>query len=161
MKPKKSPPVTHDPSGLPEGPASTSSPSAPYQGPDVPPVKVGKITKTPGVCGGSACIDETRIPVYVLEGLYRQGANMDTFRQAYPQLSQDQINAAMSYAILNKEEMDMELSEESPTLSEADALALDAGGLTEEQARAAGMPESVIQIHKELIEATKPLRTPP
>lgn len=48
-----------------------------------------------------------------------------------------------------------------PTLSEADALALDAGGLTEEQARAAGMPESVIQGHKELIEATKPLRTPP
>jgi hypothetical protein len=37
MKPKKSPPITHDLSGLPEGPASTSSPSVPDQGTDVPP----------------------------------------------------------------------------------------------------------------------------
>jgi hypothetical protein len=38
MKTKKSPPITQNPSGLPEGPSSTSSPFAPDQGPDVPPV---------------------------------------------------------------------------------------------------------------------------
>jgi hypothetical protein len=36
---EKSPPITQNPSGLPGGPSSTSSPSVPDQGPDVPTVE--------------------------------------------------------------------------------------------------------------------------
>ena len=33
------------------------------------------VQKTPGVCGGHACIRNTRIPVWVLVSLRQQGAN--------------------------------------------------------------------------------------
>ncbi len=39
------------------------------------------IQKTPGVCGGDACIRNTRIMVWLLVSLKRQGASDDHCRQ--------------------------------------------------------------------------------
>lgn len=52
------------------------------------------ITKTPNICGGDACIANTRIPVWLLVSLCRQGSNDAELLQFYPQLSAvDLVNA--------------------------------------------------------------------
>jgi uncharacterized protein (DUF433 family) len=45
------------------------------------------VTKTPGVCGGKACIDGTRIRVNNVVFLHRDGANDEKIREAYPDLT--------------------------------------------------------------------------
>ena len=42
------------------------------------------IERTPGVCGGDACIAGTRIPVWVLEGFRRLGWTDATILASYP-----------------------------------------------------------------------------
>jgi len=44
------------------------------------------IEKTPEVCGGSACIAGTRIPVWVLEGYRRLGWTEARILASYPGL---------------------------------------------------------------------------
>jgi uncharacterized protein (DUF433 family) len=69
------------------------------------------IEKTEGVCGGSACIEDTRIPVYVIYGLAVQGADLHQITMAYPHLTMIQISTACLYAILHEDEMKRELKE--------------------------------------------------
>lgn len=46
------------------------------------------------VCGGAACIVRTRIPVWILEQLRRQGASEQSILAAYPTLrAEDLVNA--------------------------------------------------------------------
>lgn len=70
------------------------------------------ITSNPGVCGGDPCILRTRIPVWLLESLRRQGASDADLLQAYPHLhAQDLVNA-WAYVNVHREEIDRQIAEQ-------------------------------------------------
>lgn len=69
------------------------------------------IESTPGVCGGDACIVRTRIPVWVLEELRRQGASEVEILRSYPTLrAQDLVNT-WAYARSHREEIERQRRE--------------------------------------------------
>jgi type III restriction enzyme len=55
------------------------------------------IQHTPGVCGGEACIRQTRIPVWTLVSLRSQGATDNELLKEYPSLTQTDLEAAWHY----------------------------------------------------------------
>ena len=57
-----------------------------------------RIRRTPGVCGGEACIGMTRIAVWMLEDARRQGLSDAELLQDYPSLSAEDLSAAWAYA---------------------------------------------------------------
>lgn len=71
------------------------------------------IVRTPGVCGGRARIDGTRIAVWVLESLRRQGADTREIAELYPRLSAEQIDAALTWAGAHSAEIAADLVAQS------------------------------------------------
>lgn len=69
------------------------------------------IEKTKGVCGGSARIRETRIPVWSLENSRRQGVSEAELLQNYPSLSAQDLANAWAYVRLHQEEIEREITE--------------------------------------------------
>jgi uncharacterized protein (DUF433 family) len=55
------------------------------------------IEKTPGVVGGDACIRRTRIPVWELVEYRQLGASTSKILEAYPQLTELDLQAAWDY----------------------------------------------------------------
>jgi uncharacterized protein (DUF433 family) len=55
------------------------------------------IEKTPGVVGGDACIAGTRIPVWELVEYRQMGATNSKILEAYPQLTELDLQAAWDY----------------------------------------------------------------
>ena len=55
------------------------------------------ITKRPGVQGGDPCIRGTRIPVWVLAAMHKQGDTVEDILDGYPNLTAAQVHAAISY----------------------------------------------------------------
>ncbi|NER97047.1 MAG: DUF433 domain-containing protein [Symploca sp. SIO1B1] len=70
------------------------------------------ITKTPGVCGGDACITNTRIPVWLLVSLSRQGSNDAELLKFYPHLSAADLVNVWAYAEAHPEEIETALREQ-------------------------------------------------
>ena len=68
------------------------------------------IRKTPGVCGGAACIGDTRIMVWLLVDLKRQGASEKEILEGYPSLTADDLAAAWEYDRLCAEEINQEIA---------------------------------------------------
>lgn len=64
------------------------------------------IESDPAICGGEACIANTRIPVWVLEQARRQGANEARVLRDYPGLKPDDVRAAWTYARENGAEIE-------------------------------------------------------
>lgn len=65
------------------------------------------INKTPGVIGGDACIRQTRIAVWMLEGWRRLGLSDAEILANYPSsLSQSDIDNAWAYVAANIVEID-------------------------------------------------------
>jgi uncharacterized protein (DUF433 family) len=90
------------PVSLPEGdraPALASSPDAP------------PMTKTPGICGGRACIAGTRITVWGLASYQNLGLDERAILAAVPLLTSDQLAAAFRYADENADEIAHDLAE--------------------------------------------------
>lgn len=56
-----------------------------------------KITKTPGVCGGDACIAGTRYSVWGLVESRLQGVSDEAILRAHPQRTQAELDAAWNY----------------------------------------------------------------
>ena len=56
------------------------------------------IEKTDGVCGGNACIADTRIPVWVLVNARHLGVSESELLQDYPSLNAASLVNAWSYA---------------------------------------------------------------
>jgi uncharacterized protein (DUF433 family) len=56
------------------------------------------IEKTPGVNGGDACIASTRIHVWVIEEMHRQGWSEPEMLADFPGLSPVQLKQALAYA---------------------------------------------------------------
>ena len=62
------------------------------------------------VCGGSARIIRTRIPVWLLESLRRGGKTDAELLAAYPSLNAEDLANAWNYARAHREEMDREIA---------------------------------------------------
>jgi uncharacterized protein (DUF433 family) len=69
------------------------------------------IEKTPNVCGGSACIIRTRIPVWTLVSFKKMGSSDSILLDSYPTLRQQDLNNAWAYYKANKKEIDTEIKE--------------------------------------------------
>ena len=65
------------------------------------------IRKTPGVCGGEACIGNRRIAVWMLVSARRQGIADPELLDAYdPPPTPDDLHAAWEYYVLHPREID-------------------------------------------------------
>jgi uncharacterized protein (DUF433 family) len=69
------------------------------------------ITKTLGVCGGDACIEGTRIPVWVLVQARNLGISETQLLYDYPTLSATDLANAWVYASANPEEIETAIRE--------------------------------------------------
>jgi uncharacterized protein (DUF433 family) len=69
------------------------------------------IVKTPGVCGGEACVKDTRISVWGLEQWRRLGWTDAQILDNYPQMSKESLNAAWMYADKHREEIELAIRE--------------------------------------------------
>jgi uncharacterized protein (DUF433 family) len=58
---------------------------------------IEKIEKTPGIVSGDACIKGTRIPVWELVEYRQLGASTRKILEAYPQLTEPDLQAAWNY----------------------------------------------------------------
>ncbi|NMG22981.1 DUF433 domain-containing protein [Brasilonema bromeliae] len=63
------------------------------------------IEKTPGVCGGDACISGTRIPIWVLVNARNLGISEAQLLKDYPTLSATDLANAWVYATVYPEEI--------------------------------------------------------
>lgn len=64
------------------------------------------IRKTPGVCGGRACIGRRRIPVWGVIEYQRLGQSDEALMAQFePPLSREELDAAMKYAAAHPEEI--------------------------------------------------------
>lgn len=69
-------------------------------------VASAQITKVPGVCGGRACIDHTRIRVADVVQLQREGKRPEEMQDAFAlSLTMAQIHLALAYAAQHPEEI--------------------------------------------------------
>ncbi len=67
------------------------------------------IVKEAGYCGGKAAIDATRVRVMNVVFLWKEGKTIGEIRECYPELTEGQIHAALSYYYDHVEEIDAEL----------------------------------------------------
>ena len=59
---------------------------------------ISKITLDPYICGGKPCIRDTRIEIAVILDGLAEGLSESDLIDHYPQLSKDDIHAALAYA---------------------------------------------------------------
>lgn len=57
-----------------------------------------RITSLPHVCGGRPCVRDTRIEIAVILDGLAEGLTKDDLIDHYPQLTIEDINAALAYA---------------------------------------------------------------
>lgn len=72
---------------------------------------MSRIVKTPGVVGGHARIDNTRIAVWVLAACWRHGLDDAGVLRLYPTLSPEDVAAARSYAEAHPGEIERALQD--------------------------------------------------
>ena len=70
------------------------------------------IVKEPDYCSGKAAIGATRVRVYDVVHLHKQGKTADEIRVEYPDLTHAQIYAALAYYHDHKDEIEAELAED-------------------------------------------------
>ena len=71
--------------------------------------KLNRITKTPDVCGGDACIRGTRITVNGLVEMRQLGYSDDRILEVIDGLTRDDLDAAWEYYRLHPDEIDEEI----------------------------------------------------
>jgi uncharacterized protein (DUF433 family) len=69
------------------------------------------ITRTPGVCGGRACVAGTRITVWGLVAYRNLGLDDGAILARVPSLTPEQLAAAFDYAQQNAEEIARDIAE--------------------------------------------------
>ncbi|MBL8191101.1 MAG: DUF433 domain-containing protein [Acidobacteria bacterium] len=69
------------------------------------------IESTENVCGGSARIVRTRIPIWLLEQARRLGTTEAELLTAYPTLRAEDLTNAWAYVRSHREEIDREIQE--------------------------------------------------
>ncbi|MEB3338904.1 MAG: DUF433 domain-containing protein [Leptolyngbyaceae bacterium] len=71
-----------------------------------------RISKTPGVMGGDACIRGTRIPVWLLVSYRRMGKSEAEILEAYPSLSAADLANAWTYGETFSDEIELAIWEQ-------------------------------------------------
>ena len=74
------------------------------------PEPMNGIEKTPGVNGGDACIAGTRLPVWVLEEMRRQGVAEENILEDFPGLTREQLAHAWAYVKKQRAEIEAALT---------------------------------------------------
>lgn len=69
------------------------------------------IESNPKVCGGAACVRQTRIPVWVLENARRQSVSEADLLLNYPSLTAKDLANAWDYVGLHTEEIEKDIAE--------------------------------------------------
>jgi uncharacterized protein (DUF433 family) len=69
------------------------------------------IRRTQNVCGGDACIRNTRIMVWLIEAMRRDGMAEADILDSYPGLTPVDLRTAWVYAAANKAEIDQAIRE--------------------------------------------------
>ncbi|MCP5004042.1 MAG: DUF433 domain-containing protein [Planctomycetes bacterium] len=57
-----------------------------------------RISNDPSIHHGTACIKGTRIPISMIVGSFADGMTPEEIQQEYPQLTLEDVYAALSYA---------------------------------------------------------------
>ncbi|MFP4030211.1 MAG: DUF433 domain-containing protein [Desulfococcaceae bacterium] len=70
---------------------------------------IDRITIDPNVMGGKPCIRGMRITVGAITGLVASGVSFREILELYPQLEEEDVKAALSYATWRAEEFDLSL----------------------------------------------------
>ena len=78
------------------------------------------ITKTPGVCGGDACIAGTRIPVWLIVSWRRQDMSDAELLNLYPHLSAADLVNVWAYADAHTEEIEEAIRKNDEVMQEAE-----------------------------------------
>ena len=77
------------------------------------------ITKNPRVCGGKACIDNTRIRVMDIVQLQREGKKPEEMRSVFAvQLTLAQIYSALAYADENPAEIEADFARDEEVVEQ-------------------------------------------
>ena len=76
---------------------------------DASPGAVPGVETTPDVCGGDPCIAGTRIPVWVLEQMRRQGMSEAEMLRSYPQLRAEELVRGWHYVALHREAIEQQI----------------------------------------------------
>ncbi len=63
-----------------------------------------RISSDARICSGKPCIRGTRIPVHIILDLLAAGETYDGIRRAYPDLTDNDIQACIGYAAMLAEE---------------------------------------------------------
>lgn len=69
------------------------------------------IVSSPDVCGGSPCLNRTRIPVWTLVRLRELGLKESEILNSYPGLSQVDLEHTWAYADQHRLKIDREIAE--------------------------------------------------
>ena len=69
------------------------------------------IESTPGVCGGEPCIVRTRIPVWVLEQMRRQGVSEPEILRSYPTLRAQDLANAWAFVLTHSDSIERQIQE--------------------------------------------------
>jgi uncharacterized protein (DUF433 family) len=69
-----------------------------------------RIRKTPGVCGGDACVGDTRIPVWTLVQLRRLGRTGEQLLSDFPSLLRSDLEAVWDYAATHPQEIEQAIA---------------------------------------------------
>lgn len=72
------------------------------------------ICKTPGICGGAACIGDTHVPVWTIVLMSEAGARVTEMLAIYPQLTPADCAAALNYAMKHRAEIDTYITWDRP-----------------------------------------------
>lgn len=67
------------------------------------------IVKEPGYCGGKATIDATRVRVMNVVFLWKERKTIAQILECYPDLTESQVHAALSYYYDHVDEIEAEL----------------------------------------------------
>ena len=59
---------------------------------------MNRVTADPQICGGNPCIRGTRIPIAVILDGLAEGLQPEQIIDHYPQLTRDDVRAALAYA---------------------------------------------------------------
>jgi uncharacterized protein (DUF433 family) len=69
------------------------------------------ITTSKNICGGSAVISGTRIPVWSIIALYKSGLSIEEIIKEFPYVPPAKIYSAFLYYSENKQEIEKEIKE--------------------------------------------------
>ena len=72
--------------------------------------RLDRITQTPGMMGGKACIRGQRVTVGMIVGQIGGGQTIDALLEDYPYLEREDIMQALRYAAWRAEEREIKLA---------------------------------------------------